>query len=70
MTHSWQSMSAADLGRGIGDGSIDPVELADGFLEAIAEHPLGPQIYARTTPDRARAEANAGPELSSRDVDR
>lgn len=57
--NDWQSMSAAALGRGIGEGHIDPVELADAFLEAIAVHPHGPRIYARTCPDRAREEAVA-----------
>ena len=57
--NDWQTVSAAALGRGIGDGRIDPVELADAFLEAIAAHPHGSRIYARTCPDRARAEALA-----------
>lgn len=55
----WQGKTAADLGRGIGAGRIDPVELAEGVLSAIAAHPLADRIYARTTPDRARAEAEA-----------
>ena len=52
-------MPAADLGRGIGTGEIDPVTLTDTYLTAIENHPLGPRIYARTTPDRARSEARA-----------
>ena len=59
MTHDWQKASAADLGRGIGDELIDPVELTDSFLDAIGSNKLGDKIYARTTPDRARAEAKA-----------
>ena len=55
----WRTMTAADLGRGIGAGRIDPVALADAFLEAIAAHPDGARIYARTTAARARAEAEA-----------
>ncbi len=51
--------SAADLGRGIADGTIDPVALTDAYLDAIAAHAQGAQIYARTTPTRARAEAEA-----------
>ena len=58
----WLEMTAADLGRGIGAGEIDPVELAEAYLEAIDAHPLRDQIYARATPDRARAEAAAAGE--------
>ncbi|MCX7644263.1 MAG: amidase family protein [Rhodobacteraceae bacterium] len=49
--------SAAELGRGIAAGGPDPVELAEAFLDAIAAHPDAARIYARTTPERARAEA-------------
>ena len=55
----WLRMTAAALGRGIAAGGIDPVDLAQAHLDAIAAHPLGPRIYARTTPDRAFAEAAA-----------
>ncbi len=55
----WRSMEAGALGRGIAAGRIDPVDLAETFLEAIATHPVGPLAYARTTPERARAEARA-----------
>lgn len=55
----WRKMSAADLGRGIGAGRIDPVDLAETFLDAIAANANGSAIYARTTPERARAEAMA-----------
>ncbi|MDH3264989.1 MAG: amidase family protein, partial [Paracoccaceae bacterium] len=58
----WRKMSAGDLGRGIASGGIDPVELAEAFLEAIAAHPDASRIYARTTPERARAEAKAAAE--------
>ena len=51
--------TAADLGRGIAAGRIDPADLTDAYLSAIAAHPDGDRIYARTTPDRARAEARA-----------
>lgn len=59
MGTEWLAMSAGDLGRGIGDGSIHAVELAEAFLEALEQHPDTNRIYARTTPDRARAEAMA-----------
>ncbi|APX23374.1 MAG: amidase [Rhodobacteraceae bacterium] len=52
-------LSAADLGRGIGSGEIDPVALTQAFLDKIEAHPLADRIYARLTPDRALAEAEA-----------
>lgn len=55
----WRNTGAGALGRGIAAGRIDPVDLAEAFLEAIAAHELGTRIYARTTPERARAEARA-----------
>lgn len=59
MTADWLTRSAADLGRAIAAGKIDPVELTDAFLEAITAHPEAERIYARTMPERARAEAGA-----------
>lgn len=59
MTKSWQTMTAADLGRGIETGKIDPVELTDCFLEAISTHEEGARIYAQVTGHRARSEAAA-----------
>lgn len=58
----WQNMSAADLGRGIERGEIDPVALATHFLDAIENHALGLRIYARLTRERAMAEATAAAE--------
>lgn len=55
----WLWASAGDLGRGIGAGDIDPVALTQTYLDAIAANPLTDRIYARTTPDRAMAEATA-----------
>jgi aspartyl-tRNA(Asn)/glutamyl-tRNA(Gln) amidotransferase subunit A len=55
----WRWMTAADLGRGIGAGAIDPVELTKVFLTAIDEHEHRDRIYARVTPKRALAEAEA-----------
>ena len=55
-------MTAADLGRGIGAGEIDPVALTDTFLQAIADSDVSDRIYARLTPMRARAEAAAAAE--------
>ena len=59
MTIKWLEMSAADLGRGIGAGEIDPVELTQTYLDAIKAHPLQHRIYARLTEDRALNEAAA-----------
>ncbi|NBR89864.1 MAG: amidase [Rhodobacteraceae bacterium] len=56
---NWRFLSAADLGRRIGAGEIDPVELTEAFLEATAAHEAGSRIYARMTETRARAEAEA-----------
>lgn len=58
----WLKMSATQLGRGIADGSIDPVALTQAFLGAIESHDLRDRIYARVTPDRALAEAEAAAE--------
>ena len=59
MSGTWANMTAADLGREIDKGRIHPVELVEAFLDAIESNPFAPRIYARTTPDRARAEAMA-----------
>ncbi|MDP4033238.1 MAG: amidase family protein [Pseudorhodobacter sp.] len=59
MVANWRWMTAGDLGRGIGAGNVDPVELTEVFLEAIAAHPDARRIYARTTPERARSMAAA-----------
>ena len=56
---NWLTATAADLGRGIAAGTIDPVALTDTCLAAIAAHPLRDRIYARVTETRARAEAAA-----------
>jgi len=55
----WLKMTAADLGRGIAAGKIDPIDLTEAYLSAIDAHPLRDRIYARVTHDRARAEAKA-----------
>jgi len=51
--------SASDLGRAIGAGDLDPVEVTEAFLQATAAHPFADRIYARMTEARARAEAEA-----------
>ena len=57
MSKTWTNMTAADLGRAIGKGTINPVELTEFFLDKIASHPLAPRIYARSAAVRARGEA-------------
>ncbi|MEY4698327.1 MAG: hypothetical protein RIT14_2755, partial [Pseudomonadota bacterium] len=59
MSETWRNMRAAELGREIGAGRINPVDLAELHLEAISRHPLADRIFARLTPARARAEAMA-----------
>jgi aspartyl-tRNA(Asn)/glutamyl-tRNA(Gln) amidotransferase subunit A len=51
--------TAGDLGRAIGAGQLDPVDLAQAYLDAAAAHPLGRRIYTHLTPERALAEAGA-----------
>jgi len=58
----WLTMTAADLGRGIETGDIDPIALCETYLKAIDAHPLRDHIYARVTDARARAEAAAASE--------
>ena len=59
MASKWLKASASDLGRAIGAGKLDPVDLLDGYYDAIDSHPLRDRIYARLTRTRARAEAEA-----------
>ncbi len=59
MSDNWLTMTASDLGRGIGDGQIDPDDLCETFLNAIDTHRYRDKIYARTTKTRARAEARS-----------
>ncbi|MRU14792.1 amidase [Roseovarius sp. A21] len=58
----WLSMTAANLGRGIEQGEIDPVALTETYLEAIDTFKERDRIYAAITKDRARAEAQAASE--------
>ena len=57
--NDWLTMTACDLGRGIGAGEIDPVALTQTYLDAIADHQFSDQIYARVTSARALSEATA-----------
>ncbi|MCC6001917.1 MAG: amidase [Pararhodobacter sp.] len=53
MNDSWQTMSAAQLGREIEDGQLCPVALTEAFLDAAESHHMGNRIYARLTRQRA-----------------
>ena len=53
----WLRSSATEQGRAVMAGLVSPVDLAEGYLDAIARHPDAACVYARTTPDRARTEA-------------
>ena len=55
----WLWQTAAELGRGIGAGQIDPVALTETYLAAIDAHEARDRIYSAVTHDRARAEAAA-----------
>lgn len=58
----WLWATAADLGRGIGTGAIDPVALTETYLDAIDAHADRDRIYSAVTARRARAEAAAASE--------
>ena len=66
----WLNMTACDLGRAIGAGEIDPVDLCEVYLAAIEAHEYTDRIYARLTVDRARAEAAAASERAKKGVRR
>lgn len=54
--------TAAELGREIAAGETDPLALTQAYLGQIEAHPDADRIYARTTPERALAEAEAASE--------
>lgn len=58
-TADWRRMSAGDLGRGIAAGRIDPVALAECFLDAARGEDAEGRTYARLLPERALAQAAA-----------
>ena len=55
----WLTKPAADIARALASGKIDARELTAAFLDAIDAHPARDDIYARSTADRAHAEAAA-----------
>ncbi len=63
-------LSAAELGRRIEAGRLDPRDVTEAFLAAIETHPLAARIYARLTETRARAEAEAAADRARRGLRR
>ncbi|MEO0426865.1 MAG: amidase family protein [Pseudomonadota bacterium] len=59
MADDARSLSAAEQGRAIAAGRLDPVTLTEAYLAAIEAHPAGSLAYARLTRPRALAEAAA-----------
>ena len=59
MSETWLTMTATDLGRGIGKGEIDPVALTQTYLDAAKAHDFTHRIYTTLTEDRALSEARA-----------
>lgn len=55
----WRTKSAADQGRALAAGTISPRDLTEAYLDTIDAHPARDDIYVRTTPERAQAEAHA-----------
>lgn len=59
--------TAAELGREIASGTLDPVELAEATLEKVNNHPKRDKIFARVTDERAIAEAKAARDRQQQD---
>ena len=59
MQNNWEMMTALELGHKIATNFIDPVELAEYFLERIKDHDGARSIYVRHTKARALEEAEA-----------
>ncbi len=65
MSENWTKMSACDLGRGIEQKKIDPMELVETFFVSIKSNAFQDTIYARLTEKRARSEAEAAANRAS-----
>ncbi|PHQ70278.1 MAG: amidase [Sneathiella sp.] len=59
MTKSWHDMTALELGHLIGERALDPIDLAQYFLDRIKKQDPERRIYVRLTEERARNEAAA-----------
>ena len=55
----WHTMTAMQLGREIAAGVVDPVDLADHFIERIATLDENATIFIRLSEQRTRAEAQS-----------
>ena len=56
---AWHEMTGTALGEGIAAGAIDPVELAEFFLDRIAAEDPDRLVFIRMDPARTRVEARA-----------
>ena len=52
-------LSAAETGRQIENGALNARDVTEAYIGAIEGHEFAERIYARTTFDTARAEADA-----------
>ena len=59
--------SATELGDGIAQGELDPIDVTEAYLSAIQSSAHKDRIYAAVTADRARAEAKAARERQKND---
>ena len=59
MSDEWLTATASELGRGIAKGDIDPIMLAETYLNAAETHKFSTRIYTHVTRDRALIEASA-----------
>ena len=59
MTEKYHTMTALELGAAIGEGEIDPVELAEYFLVRIAKRDPEHKVFITVTGERALDEAAA-----------
>ncbi|MEM1345113.1 MAG: amidase family protein [Pseudomonadota bacterium] len=58
----WTTVDIKAQGAAIGAGQLDPRDLAEAYLDAATAHAESANVYARLTPERARAEAAAAAE--------
>jgi len=59
---AWHEMTGLELGAAIGSGAIDPVALAEFFIERIAAEDPDHVVFIRMAEARTRAEAEAARE--------
>lgn len=52
-------LTASEQGRAIRQGTLDPVDLLDAYLDKAASHPVTQRAYTMLTAGRATAEAHA-----------